>query len=115
MAGSRAGILTAAGLGIAGTFYALTPALCADGRDAHRSGAPRAPVEAPHRHSDLFAYRLNPHAGYHWFFPGGSFEIGNWGSRPSHFPNARVWSRSGEPTDLACNMPSSPCWDQDRE
>lgn len=79
--------------------------------------APEA-VAHPHRHiwrPQAYTYRLNPCAEYRWFGPGFSFGVGDWGSAPSYFPYAHVWSRTGRPHDLACNMPSSPCWNEDRE
>ena len=69
----------------------------------------------PERHSHHFTYRLNPYAEYVWAQPRVTFMIGNWGSDRQYYPYAHVWSHTGNPHDLACNMPSSPCWDQDRE
>lgn len=63
----------------------------------------------------LYAYKLNPYAEPRWFAPGFSFGFGDWGFTPSYYPYAHSWSRAGRPDDLACNMPSSPCWNQDRE
>jgi hypothetical protein len=62
-----------------------------------------------------YRYRLNPYAEPRWFAPGFSFGFGDWGFTPSYYPYAQMWSRAGRPDDLACNMPSSPCWNQDRE
>ncbi len=60
-------------------------------------------------------YKLNPYANYRWHFPGVTVSIGDWGSDPVYYPYAHIWSRVGNPHDLACNMPSSPCWNMDRE
>jgi hypothetical protein len=43
------------------------------------------------------------------------FQIGKWGSQPSDYPYAQSWSQHARPDDNACNMPSSPCWNEDRE
>jgi hypothetical protein len=69
----------------------------------------------PDRRPHQFEYRSNPAANYVWSKAGSTFLIGNWGSTPHYYPYAQVWSSSGHPQDLACNMPSSPCWNQDRE
>lgn len=47
--------------------------------------------------------------------PALTFQIGKWGSQPSDYPYARTWSQHARPDDNACNMPSSPCWNEDRE
>jgi hypothetical protein len=62
-----------------------------------------------------FTYKLNPYAEYRWWGPGFSFGLGDWGTRPSFYPYADIWTRAGRADDLACNMPSSPCWNEDRE
>jgi hypothetical protein len=67
----------------------------------------------PHNHR--ITYRLNPYIQYVWSQPRVTFMIGNWGADPQYYPYAHMWSHSGNPHDMACNMPSSPCWDQDRE
>ena len=81
----------------------------------HRT--PKITVTAPYQSSggDWVTYRLNPFASYRWSGPGWSVGLGDWGSTPVYYPYARVWQHSGVPSDPACNMPSSPCWDQDRE
>jgi hypothetical protein len=119
MARSRTNIPTAPFLGIAclgiiGVVLAPTVAAKA-GQQAHRHGHhPRVVIQAL-QNPDRFTYRLNPYTGYGWSFPGVTVGFGDWGSQPSHYPYARVWSHSGVASDLACNMPSSPCWNQDRE
>lgn len=47
--------------------------------------------------------------------PAFTFELGKWGSTPSYFPYADSWSQRGKKEDPACNMPSSPCWNEDRQ
>jgi hypothetical protein len=47
--------------------------------------------------------------------PAISFQLGKWGSAPSNFPYADSWSSHGRSDDMACNMPSSPCVNEDRE
>jgi hypothetical protein len=44
-----------------------------------------------------------------------TFQIGKWGSQPSDYPYAGTWSQRARSEDNACNMPSSPCWNEDRE
>ena len=112
MAGARTSILTAASLGIAGLLFG-TAAAAADGHRHHAKS--RVVIEAAYPNVDRFTYRINPYAGYVWYAPGVSIGIGTWGSQPTYFPLAGIWSRSGNPADLACNMPSSPCWNQDRQ
>jgi len=113
----RTSVLAAAGLSIAGLVCGTMAATAGheDHRHRRHHGVPQVLVQAPYSNSNRFTYRLNPYVGYRWSTPGVTFEIGNWGSRPSYYPHAQVWSHSGDPADLACNMPSSPCWDQDRE
>ena len=125
MARSRMSTLTAALVGVArvgaacfaimGLVIAHAMAAMA-GQQPHRHGHhPRVVIRAPYQNPDRYVYRLNPFAGYGWSFPGLTIGLGDWGSQPSNYPYARVWSQSGAPSDLACNMPSSPCWNQDRE
>ena len=81
----------------------------------HRQHA-KITVTAPYQGgAGEITYRLNPYASYRWFGPGWSVGLGDWGATPVHYPYAGVWHHAGHPSDLACNMPSSPCWDQDRE
>ena len=47
--------------------------------------------------------------------PSLTFQFGKWGSQPSDYPYAQTWSQHAKPDDNACNMPSSPCWNEDRE
>jgi len=47
--------------------------------------------------------------------PALTFQFGKWGSQPSDYPYAQTWSQHAKPDDNACNMPSSPCWNEDRE
>jgi hypothetical protein len=47
--------------------------------------------------------------------PAVTFQVGKWGSQPSDYPYARTWSQHGRSEDKACNMPSSPCWNEDRD
>jgi hypothetical protein len=47
--------------------------------------------------------------------PAITFEFGKWGSQPSDYPYAQTWSQRARADDNACNMPSSPCWNEDRE
>ena len=104
-------ILSAANL-LLGTSLA-TPA---EGQRHRQHAPPKITVAAPYQGgAGEITYRLNPYASYRWFGPGWSVGLGDWGSTPVHYPYAGVWHHAGAPSDLACNMPSSPCWDQDRE
>jgi hypothetical protein len=47
--------------------------------------------------------------------PALTFQFGKWGSQPSDYPYSQTWSQRAKPDDNACNMPSSPCWNEDRE
>lgn len=117
MANSRTMSL-AATFGVANLLGAagLTAAL-ADSHHHRHDGTPRVIVTAPHQSwgAEWVTYRLNPFASYRWYGPGWSVGFGDWGSTPVYYPYARVWQHSGVGADPACNMPSSPCWDQDRE
>lgn len=95
----------------------LAPAMAAmAGQHPHRHGHhSRVVIRATYQNPDRYVYRLNPYTGYGWSSPGLTIGLGDWGSQPTNYPYARVWSRSGAAPDLACNMPSSPCWNQDRE
>jgi hypothetical protein len=117
MANSRTVTLGAA-LSLASLLLGTSLAAPAEGHRHRQRATPRISVTAPDPGAGgggWVTYRLNPSASYRWFGPGWSVGLGDWGSTPVYYPNARLWQRAGEPRDLACNMPSSPCWDQDRE
>jgi hypothetical protein len=99
---------------VASLLLSTVLAVSAEGHRQHHA-TPRITVTAPDQRSGWVTYRLNPSASYRWSGPGWSVGIGDWGSTPVYYPYARVWQRFGDPSDPACNMPSSPCWDQDRE
>jgi hypothetical protein len=44
-----------------------------------------------------------------------TFDFGKWGSTPSEYRNGETWTHARRADDNACNMPSSPCWNEDRE
>jgi len=115
MANSRT-ITLAGTFVVASALFSTSLAAAAEGHRHRRHETPRITVIAPHEGvGGEVTYRLNPFAGYRWFGPGWSVGLGDWGSTPVYYPYAGVWHHAGEPSDLACNMPSSPCWDQDRE
>ncbi len=110
----RNGTLTAAGAGIVLVCATTMAATAAPAGHRHRA-VPRVVIPAPYRGPVPVTYRLNPYAYHRWDFPGLSITFGDAGSEPMYYSYPYVWSHSGNPADLACNMPSSPCWNQDRE
>jgi hypothetical protein len=116
MANSRT-VTLAAALSLAGLLSGTSLAASTDAHRHRHHATPRITVTPPDQGAGGGAwvtYRANPFASYRWFGPGWSVGLGDWGSTPVYYPNARLW-QCGNPTDPACNMPSSPCWDQDRE
>jgi hypothetical protein len=117
MANSRT-VTLAAALGFVSLLLGTSLAAPAEGHRHRQHGKPRITVTAPEPGvggGGWVTYRVNPFAGYRWFGAGWSVGLGDWGSTPVYYPFARAWRRAGDPSDPACNMPSSPCWDQDRE
>jgi len=118
MANSRT-VTLAATLSLASLLLSSSLAAPSEGHRHRHHGTPRITVTAPDPDvgggGGWVTYRANPYAGYRWFGPGWSVGLGDWGSTPVYYPFARSWQRAGVPSDPACNMPSSPCWDQDRE
>ena len=115
MADSRT-ITLVATFSVASLLFGSGLAAAAEGHRHRQHGTPRIMVTAPYQGvGGEVTYRLNPLASYRWFGPGWSVGFGDWGSTPVYYPYAQVWQHAGAPSDLACNMPSSPCWDQDRE
>jgi hypothetical protein len=115
MANSRT-ITLVATLSAANLLLGTSLAASAESHRHRQHPTPKITVTAPYQGvAGEITYRLNPYASYRWFGPGWSVGLGDWGSTPVHYPYAGVWHHAGDPSDLACNMPSSPCWDQDRE
>jgi hypothetical protein len=117
MANSRT-VALAATLSLASLLLGTSFAAPSESPRHRQHRTPRITVTAPDQGvsgGGWVTYRVNPFAGHRWFGPGWSVGVGDWGSTPVYYPYARVWQRAGEPSDPACNMPSSPCWDQDRE
>jgi hypothetical protein len=73
----------------------------------------QAPAQAPPDSGRGYTYQNsapNTSSG-----PAITFQFGKWGSQPSDYPYGQTWSQHARPDDNACNMPSSPCWNEDRE
>jgi hypothetical protein len=114
---SRTIILTAAVLVLAGAL--ASNALARNGnqekKHTHIDRGPADPAREVHRIApDRPECRKIPHPvvtlGH-----GVTLVINDWGPPPPAWPYAHVWSHSGSPCDRACNLPTSPCWNQDRE
>jgi hypothetical protein len=115
MANSRT-VTLAAAFSLVSLLLGTSLAAPAESHRHRQHRTPRITVAAPDPGvggGGWVTYRVNPFAGYRWFGPGWSVGLGDWGSTPVYYPFARAWQRAGD--DPACNMPSSPCWDQDRE
>lgn len=114
---SRTNILKA--VGIALTSALASNALAGSGDRAEK----RAHIDRGHPYSAREVRRATPsQLGCpeipHPVFAlgrGVTLAINDWGPPPNAWPYAYVWSHSGAPCDRACNLPTSPCWDQDRE
>jgi hypothetical protein len=87
------------------------PAIWASGAAAQQV---QAPNQAQPNSGRSYTYQNNaPNPNFSG--PAVTFQIGKWGSQPTDYPYARTWSEHARPDDNACNMPSSPCWNEDRE
>ena len=78
------------------------------------SSATAQQTQAPAQNSGRYTYQNStPDSGPS--APSLTFQFGKWGSQPSDYPYAQTWAQHAKPDDNACNMPSSPCWNEDRE
>ena len=58
---------------------------------------------------------VRPHFTFGAAMPSFTFEIGKWGTTSSNSPRADTGSHGDRAEDPACNMPSSHCWNEDRQ
>jgi len=88
------------------------PAMWASGVTAQQT---QAPAQAQPNSARGYTYQNSTPDNAPSAPPPITFQIGKWGSQPSEYPYAGTWSQRGRTDDNACNMPSSPCWNDDRE
>jgi hypothetical protein len=114
---SRVAILTAASVALAGAL--ASKALAGNGnrekRHAHIDRGPAHPARDVHRIARKRPECPEIRHPVVTLKHGVTLVINDWGPPPSAWPYAHVWSHSGAPCDRACNLPTSPCWNQDRE